>query len=242
MSSLPFFEYSGKPRKTNVSGFSLIELLIVISLFALVAVIVTVSYISYESREQVKNAALQLVSDLRYAQNRARTGDKVSNNSSGCQTTNTTTTPPTITGNSLGGWYIKFDNTSASKIDEYEIGGVCVSSSGAESLIGSSRIVTFPKGVTIASFTYGTSVFNSGNSGKAHVFFRPVSLNVSFHNAYATDGHSSCTPPASGPYFTKTCSNLAGGGSELVVVLSSLDGGSYEVKVTSFGNIEHKKL
>lgn len=212
-------------------GFSLIELLIVISLFALVAVIVTVSYIGYETREQVKNAALQLKTDLRLAQNKAKTGDK-GLGSGIC-----------ATGSTLAGWYINVDATDLTTAGKYAIGGVCLTSNGVgscttaggcEAYIGIPRSVSLPSGVAISGITYG-----SLSPVIANVLFRPVNYIVTFHSAGAPPlpNFFNDTIGALGNYLT-TSTDTA----DLVITLAATDGGSYQLKVTRFGDIEEKKI
>ncbi|MDO8260174.1 MAG: type II secretion system protein, partial [Candidatus Magasanikbacteria bacterium] len=131
-------------------GFSLIELMIVIALFSITTIVVTTSYISFQGREILKNAALQLKSDLRQAQNSAQVGDKVSNDDVGCASydTSTTTVSPTV----LGGWYLYITNGGTS----YTISGVCMDKAHSyfERPFGS-KTSNFPNGVTISSITCG---------------------------------------------------------------------------------------
>lgn len=219
-------------------GFSLIELLIVISLFALVSVIVTISYIGFETREQVKNAAMGLKSDLRLVQNQAKTGDKglVGSN---CAATST-----------LAGWYVNVDMTTPEKADEYIVGGVCLTpfgvgcanTGGCEASIGSGKTVALPTGVTITNIKYGiTPVYV--DKAAANILFRPVNYVVTFHSLGAgsppTFFHDTTGLPMSP---LDSADTLFTSAAELVITLGATDGGSYQVKVTRLGDIEEKRI
>lgn len=87
------------------SGFTLIEILVTIAISALLVTFGLASYIKFNQRQIVDQAARQIFSDLRLAQNKALSGEKAP--SYGCGA------------NPLRGWSVKF-NTSG-----YEIYGEC---------------------------------------------------------------------------------------------------------------------
>lgn len=160
-------------------AFSLIELLIVISIFGMVTAAITVSYVSFEQSQRLSNAAKLLKTDIRYVQNQALVGDKSTPN---C------TPGGTLTGTQLWGWYIYLDTSSSTTT--YSIYSDCIltfsvtttppSSYGtcnATPLAGNSiwecwypvKTVTFPTNVSITSINPNNPV---------SIMFRPVQNNV----------------------------------------------------------------
>ena len=115
---------------------------------------------------------MQVKNDLRFAQNKALTGDKVTNSPSpaGCQTTTATVTAADV----LVGWYVKFDRTSGNNTS-YQIVGDCFSG-GYEKKFGA---ITYrlPSDVVISTITVGGVGVDVAN-----VLFRPLDLGVSFHD------------------------------------------------------------
>ncbi len=222
-------------------GFSLIELLVVIALFSITSIAVTVSYISFEAKEQVKNGALQLKSDLRNAENKAVSGDKISNTSGPCTTTSTPVSGSPITANSLGGWYVYVDNTSPAIT--YQITGVCLTSNGATPPVYSENSFgnvsyKFPTGVYISCIKYnsGDSCAPAPTHTKAYVFFMPINNTVYFfdQNVDQTDflDNSTGAPNPTGQLT---------GGTEIVFTIT--DGSSsYEVHVNKTGSIYEVKI
>ncbi len=207
-------------------GFSLIELMIVISLFALITIAATISYISFEGGQRLKNGALQIKNDLRSAQSSAQSGDK---GAGSCATTD-----------SLAGWYVKFN--SGSTVNSYTIAGDCIDTSNNENSFSSS-IFNLPQGVTISAISYGAigaaspSVIAVGSD--ASILFRPLNYNVSFHNSGAT-----AAPPPTGStldFFTTAgvLDHLLTG-AEFVITLYSTDG-TYKVKINSSGQVSESK-
>jgi len=200
----------------------------VISLFALVAVVVSVSFIGYETREQVKNAALNLKTDIRLAQNQAKTGDKglVGSN---CASTST-----------LAGWYVNVATAGTS----YSVGGICLTpngvgscttAGGCEAYIGTPRTVSLPTGVAISDISYG-----GVTKPTALIFFRPIEYITTFHAGNPPTFFNDTTGVLSNPLDTTDITFVSS--ADLVVTLTAADGGSFEVKVTRFGNIEEKKI
>src|SRR4030043_2323054 len=57
-------------------AFTIIELLIVISILAFSVTLVSTSYLGFERRERIKSAALEMKNKIRAAQNKALSGDK----------------------------------------------------------------------------------------------------------------------------------------------------------------------
>lgn len=214
-------------------GFSLIELLVVISLFTITSIAVTVSYVSFANKEQVKNGALLLKSDLRSAQSKAISGDKVSNNASGCQST-VGGSGTALSTTSLAGWYLTMDLASNTT---YSVKGMCLDSgsSYSENFVGVKNI-TLPSGVYISCIKYATTGETCGTTHtKAYVVFRPLDNTVYFFDQTADAANlfdSSGNMLATG--------QLIGAPGEIVFTVS--DGtNNYEVHVGSSGNISEKQ-
>lgn len=141
-------------------AFSLIELLVVITIFMIVASLLSASYVTFERNQRLKNAALALKSDIRLAQNNALSGDKGPGGL--CPATST-----------LIGWYV----TVALNASSYSITGDC---KGASETAFGTKTVSLPKGVTITALTYSGSPVDP-----VKILFRPLSYNASFHSGLA---------------------------------------------------------
>ncbi|OGY27992.1 MAG: hypothetical protein A2Z42_00050 [Candidatus Woykebacteria bacterium RBG_19FT_COMBO_43_10] len=76
-------------RISNLQGFTLIELLIVVAIIGILSTIVLANYNSFGTRQEVKNAAGKLKSELRKYQTFAISGQKNPDQSGDC-----TATPP----------------------------------------------------------------------------------------------------------------------------------------------------
>lgn len=188
--------------KKNLVGFTLIELLIVITLFGLSTSMITASYLTFEKNQRVKTAALNLKNDLRLAQNYALSGYK-GVGSDLCSDTQ-----------QLIGWYIKLTNDASA----YHIAGACIPGSGQ--IIIQDKIVTLPKGVTIASYQVGSGGIINTPNADFFVLFQPLRNAPSFHNS---------------PIFTDVnfvLTNLIGSQPQhqMVITLSG-NGGQYQVNV-----------
>ncbi len=147
-------------------GFSLIELMVVISLFGLAASLVTASYLSFERNYRIKSAASVLKSDLRLVQNQAYSGDKGPGGL--CSSTSF-----------LGGWYLSIAKNQTS----YTIGGDCISgSSEAKFFDGNSvsKTINLPRDIVVNKIFYDS---NSNLGLPMAIFFRPLSSSISFHDA-----------------------------------------------------------
>ncbi len=214
------------------SGFSLIELMVVIVLFAITTIAVTTSYISFQGREIVKSAALQLKSDLRQAQNSAQIGDKVSNdNSSGAGCASYDVSTKTVSSYSLGGWYLSITNGGTS----YTINGVCLNTATYAETIFGTDYANFPNGVTISSITCGPtggSLTTLGATDSLNVLFRPLSNNVSFFQN-SNNFYDNTTGVLNVGCFT--------GNGEAVITVHSSDG-DFEVHINQAGEINEKKI
>src|SRR3989344_9089026 len=121
-------------------GFTIIELLVVISLLGITTTLVSAAYLSFERRARVKSAALDLKSNLRLAQNKALSGDKgVPGTSESCPASD-----------KLVGWFVRMDDSTNTS---YQIVGACKDSSGVETEF-SPKTYEYPEGVTLRQINY----------------------------------------------------------------------------------------
>ena len=151
-------------------GFTLIELLVVIAILGIIGSFGTVSFLSYERSARLKNAAMTLKNDLRYAQNKASSGDKGANVSppNGCLQT------PNI----LVGWYVNLSSDVASdKNKSYKIAGDCLRSDLITEDDFGPKTIKLPKGVSISKLTI------AGLRSEVNILFRPLVNSV---NTYET--------------------------------------------------------
>lgn len=153
-------------------GFSLIELLVVISLFGIAASLVTASYLSFERSQRLKSAANQLKSDVRLVQNDATSGNKYILGTV-CNP-NPPITPPPI----LGGWYLTVSSVSGSNTS-YDVGGDCITGSGETAF--STKTISLPNDVIISSIAYD----GFANPGSLGFLFRPLKSGVTVHDSFA---------------------------------------------------------
>ena len=195
-------------------GFSLIEILIVITLFGVSASLVTVSYLGFERGQRLGNAAALLKSDIRLAQNKALSGDKGAGGTCAANST-------------LGGWYVKIVGSGSS----YRVAGVCLT--GAPLNVSEAEFnpntVNFPRGVKVNLITYGSNTFS-----EAYVFFRSLTNKVTVHGAMVT-------PP---DFFDNlgNLQNQLGTGSDLVIELEAPQvTGRYQVIVKQTGEVNEIK-
>ena len=205
----------------RLRGFSLIELMVVVSLFGISASLVTASYLTFERNQRVRNGAVQLRNSLRFAQNKASSGDK--------GLTGTLCNSPTsgLEG-TLGGWYIKVDTSNGANTS-YILGGDCINSTGGEvpftNTAGSSQLVSM-----LPLDTKINSVTCTGCAGTPTVFFfRPLKNGVSFHlgNTVGSgtvdllDSNLQPVNPQTATSVTVVVSNTAGTRTSSIVILSS---------------------
>src|SRR3990167_4917878 len=136
--SIQRFNYS-TIKRLNL-GFTIIELLIVISLLGIATTLVSAAYLSFEKRERVKSAALDLKSYLRLAQNKALSGDKGIAGSPATEICDTFST--------LVGWFVSINTGSPN----YEVVGSCQTTSGEVGF--STKTYAYPDGVSLTHINY----------------------------------------------------------------------------------------
>lgn len=200
------------------SGFSLIEVIVVIALFAITSIVVTTSYIGFEGRERLKNAALQLKSDLRFVQSKAQSGDK-GLAASTCATVD-----------SLVGWYVTFSLTGTT----YTYAGDCLTrSDGITDTAFASSTAKLPTDVTISALEYnGLPV----NNGVLTILFKPLDYSVLFYSAAV---------PV--PNFTNDTTKLletglSGASPDEVTITLQNSNGDYQVKINRSGEVHEVRI
>jgi len=92
-------------------GFTLIEILVVISIIGLLVTLGISAYSEFNRRQTLDQAAKNIVNELRYIQSKASSGDK-----------GPVVSPPTCT-ESLTGWYFQIINVSPA--NQYRTYGKC---------------------------------------------------------------------------------------------------------------------
>ncbi len=210
------FDRTGKKVNCRYGfGFTIIELLIVISILGITATVVTTSYLGYERRERVKSGALEIKNQIRAAQNKALSGDKGFG------------TDPCPETSELVGWYVTVDESSNTTV---EINGDC--SDGINETNFFSKTVGLPKDVSISDVKYGS---NAGLAA-ANILFRPTDNEAKFFNA--------STPPFLTGDDINEMELLGGLPQEPVTIALEITGLStkYEVVILSTGSVYEKKI
>lgn len=149
------------PFAAQKGGYSLIELLVVMSIFGITISLVTASYLTFENNQRFRNAALQVKNDIRFAQHKAVSGDKSTSN---CQNIDPQKT-------SLIGWYIRFRQSAI----DYTISSDCINALGAETTELYST-VKLPKGISICSVS-GSDI---------NILFQATSVSSNFYSSSST--------------------------------------------------------
>lgn len=177
------------------SGFSFVELLVVIAILGLLLTITFASFSNFQKSTKLTNAALQLKSDLRYAQNKALAGDKSTTNCS-------------VAGNTLVGWYLEINNNSNS----YLINGICKNNLGfevPETL--AYKTPSLPNGVTATN----------DEGGDIRVLFKTIEREVSIHDVsaapYFYDASGSIQNLVSSPFPFKITLTSTSGSYQVVI-------------------------
>lgn len=181
------------------TAFTLIELMVVMSIGALIAVLTIPSYISFNRSQEVKQAASFLKSNLRDAQNRSFAGEKHSL----CESSDI-----------LEGFFAEFWVNGTT----FNIKGLCglITSSPA-----SSYIKKLPANITIKSLLNGTTC--ASLESPLRVLFKPIGKGTLFYNVALPAGLSS---PISG--VSKVAIELKQSGGNLYYVIITSGGEIYE--------------
>lgn len=202
-------------------GYSLIELMIVISIFGITISLITASYLTFERNQKFRNGALQLKSDVRFAQNKALSGDKSATACSG---------DPNST---LIGWYITVSNLVPAK---YSIYSDC-KTAGVETKDLLTSTLELPKGVTICEVKAGGA---SLSNQYAYVLFQPLSSSASFYSSVL---------PTTYPPFADANNVLLPGLSASSLTISFVNQGTvcntpgtYQVVIQSTGQVNEIRL
>lgn len=212
-----------KPETVNKGfkfGFSLIELLIVVSLFGIAASLITASYLGFERNQRVKSAASQLKNDLRLIQNNALSGGK--GLSGACASSS-----------NLGGWYVSIEQGKNS----YTVGGDCLVPLTGEVSFGA-KSVNLPLDIKVNRIFHGT---NPDVTYPVAILFRSLATGVTFHDGrLAASGPLDFFDDVTG--LPKNFIAASPPQNPVVIELSSLDGArKYQVKIELSGEINEVK-
>lgn len=156
-------------REAFGEGFTLIELMVVMSIGALIAVLTIPSYISFNRSQEVKQAASFLKSNLRDAQNRSFAGEKE--------------TLLCTSSDVLAGFFGEFSVNGIS----FNIKGICgLNTFPSSSASYNKKLAT---NITINRLLNGSSCASIGSS--ASVLFKPIGKGALFYTAALPGGLSS---------------------------------------------------
>lgn len=226
---------------STVNGFSLIELLVVISILGLLAGLGIASFSSFNRATRLSNAASQLRSDIRLAQSRALSGDKGFENANKCDNDNL---------HILAGWFIRLAEAPAffgppSLSDQYSITGVCLflnlvtRNIQVESTFGE-KTYYLPKGTGICD------VSSTGVNDSANVLFRPLAASAYIFQGALPAFFGPFTPPF---FMTGTADtfSLSPATSALTVKLTRENvacgsAGTYQVIIEQSGEVYDQKI
>lgn len=205
-------------------GFTLIELMIVISLFGIAASLITASYLTFERSQRLKSAAAQLKSDIRLIQNKATSGDKGPQSGSPADTI-------CPRDSSLGGWYLSIAKTQTS----YTTGLDCVK--GLVETKYQEKTTNLPRDVRVNKISY-TPNPDLDPTIPLVVFFRPLANAVSFH-----DGRFVLLPD----FFDNATGTILNNPmpqppqSAVTIEFINSSGSTYQVKIQPTGEINEVK-
>ena len=206
-----------------IKGFTIIELLIVMSLLGIATTLVSAAYLSFEKRERVKSAALDLKSNLRLAQNKALSGDKGIAGSPATEICDTFST--------LVGWFVRINTGSPN----YEVVGSCQTTSGEVGF--STKTYAYPDGVSLTHINYDGAYPEDFVNTTVNILFRPIEREVYFFN-------SSSPPFLDGTGNIITTGLLEAPASGQISLSLKLQGFDtiYDVNISTSGEINEKKL
>lgn len=211
-------------------GFSLIELMIVVTLFGVAASLVTASYLNFERNNRVKSAATSLKSDLRLVQNKASSGDK--GPAGACAGTST-----------LGGWYLKIQSGLGQ--NSYSIGGVCVAPVTFTETSFERRTVKLQTDLIVNKITYVPAPDPSGQTLPVAIFFRPLVSGVSYLDAGSVFTLGDETAPdffdGKGVFFANKAFNPPPSSAVTIELSDSTQARKYLVKIEPTGEINEAK-
>jgi|SRR3990167_4617448 len=196
-------------------AYTLIELLIVLSLIGIATALVTTAYLGFERRERVKASALALQNNIRLAQNSAHSGNKGFEGDK-CDT---------AAGEILIGWYVTIDGGSQT----YTITGDCLSSA----------IPPMERKFSEKTFKLAKDVnFLSINTvSPLSIMFRPLVENATFHSSAASSG-------VDPDFIDDTSHELINplGADEIIMVLKGTSPYKYQVRVNLAGGVSAKRI
>lgn len=141
-------------------GFTLIEIMVVIALMAILGLAGSAAFLSYERADRLKGEANNLKTQIRYAQNNAVSGNKVTNDAApaGCQTTSR-----------MLGWYINIETTDTN----YQVRGICLE--GFTEINFGVKNIKSTRDVRVVNIVYRGTSYTGVN-----ILFRPLESRAHF--------------------------------------------------------------
>jgi len=212
-----------------IKGFTIIEFLIVISIMAIAGTLVSTSYLSFERRQRIKNAALEIKSQIRLVQNNALTGYKgvrgIENDF--CDDTST-----------LVGWYSLIDKTDNSLTKA----GVCKAEDGSE------RSFALTEGFADETVNYSDLLLVGNDQEAILVLFQPINRGALYYNVDRNNDPPILAETFLGPDKKIITGNVAGGLNQSEIISFTVgdaddpDGTRYSIKIQSTGEINEYEL
>ncbi|HNX11194.1 MAG TPA: prepilin-type N-terminal cleavage/methylation domain-containing protein [bacterium] len=121
--------------KARQSAFTLLEMILVLSVIAIISGLFWANYYGGEKRSQVINAQKELIRQLRLAQTYSLSGKQYNNNLP------------------LGGWGLHVNQASTTYLFFADVNGNQVYDTGEANVTAGGRVGTWPAGITISSST-----------------------------------------------------------------------------------------